>query len=158
EVGETRGVPFLVMPLLLGQTLDVRIKELRELSARMSPLEAVRCARQMAEGLAAAHERGIIHHDVKPANVCLTAPARSVVLLDLGLARVHEAQQELTQVGNVMGTPSFMAPEQAACQPMDARADLFSLGCVLYEMLTGERAFAGTTVMTVLTKLFSHTP
>jgi serine/threonine protein kinase len=158
EVGETRGVPFLVMPLLRGQTLDARLKELREQSSRMPPLEAVRCARQMAEGLAAAHERGIIHRDVKPANVWLKAPDASVVLLDFGLARVHEGQHELTQVGNVMGTPSFMAPEQAAGERVDARADLFSLGCVLYEMLTGERAFSGTTVMTVLSKLFSHTP
>jgi tRNA A-37 threonylcarbamoyl transferase component Bud32 len=158
QVDEARGVPYIVMPLLRGQTLSARLLELREKSARLSPLEAVRCARQMAEGLAAAHEKGIIHRDVKPANVWLKAPDGTAVLLDFGLARACECQQELTQVGAVVGTPSFMAPEQAAGEAVDARADLFSLGCVLYEMLTGERAFGGTCIMTILVKLAAHTP
>jgi hypothetical protein len=142
DVGEEGGVPFFVMPLLRGESLQERL-------ARQKPLpvaEAVRIGRQMAEGLAAAHEKGLIHRDVKPANVWLEEPNGRVKLLDFGLARPVEGDAVLTPSGAMLGTPAYMAPEQmGGGKDVDFRADLFSLGAVLYELLTGRRAFPGST-------------
>jgi formylglycine-generating enzyme required for sulfatase activity len=148
DVGEQDGAPFLVMALLRGETLEARLKRTR----RPLPLaEALRIGREVAEGLAAAHEAGLIHRDVKPANVWLEAPAARVKLLDFGLARLSEGEGVKTRSGAVLGTPAYMSPEQAAGgKGVDARADLFSLGAVLYEMLTGTRAFKGDSWMEVL--------
>ncbi len=157
QVSEARGVPFLVMPLLKGRPLSARLDELRQAGTRMPVAEAVRIAREMALGLSAAHDLGIIHRDIKPANVWLKEGG-GAVLLDFGLASVRGGQEGLTVTGQVMGTPSYMAPEQAECGEIDARADLFSLGCVLHEMLSGERAFTGPSVMAILAMLASHTP
>jgi formylglycine-generating enzyme required for sulfatase activity len=148
DVGEQGGAPFLVMALLRGETLEARLKRTR----RPLPLaEALRIGREVAEGLAAAHEAGLVHRDVKPANVWLEAPAARVKLLDFGLARLSEGDAVKTRSGAVLGTPAYMSPEQAAGgKGVDARADLFSLGAVLYEMLTGTRAFKGDSWMEVL--------
>jgi tRNA A-37 threonylcarbamoyl transferase component Bud32 len=156
-------VPFLVMPLLRGETLGARLK--RE---RRPPLaEVMRIGQEMAEGLAAAHAAGLIHRDVKPENVWLetqpdepevsTARGR-VKLLDFGLARAAEPEVMLSQPGMLVGTASYMAPEQAAGEAVDARADLFSLGCVLYEMTTGQRPFTGPNRTSILMKIASHHP
>jgi TPR repeat protein len=105
----------------------------------------------MAEGLAAAHEAGLVHRDVKPGNVWLAAPGGRVRLLDFGLARLAEGDARMTRTGALLGTPAYMSPEQAAGnKDVDGRADLFSLGAVLYEMLTGRRAFQGDSWMAVL--------
>ena len=154
HVGEQDGVPFITMPLLKGESLEARL-------ANGTPLpvaEAVRIAREMAQGLAAAHEIGLIHRDIKPANIWLEAPAARVKLLDFGLARTADDAQRMTHSGAILGTPNYMAPEQAGGEPPDARADLFSLGVVLYEMTTGKRPFVGKHSLAVLNSLANHQP
>ena len=133
QVDEERGVPFLAMELLKGEPLDDRL----ERDGKLPLPEAVRVGRQIAEALDAAHETGLIHRDVKPANVWLEAPTGRVKILDFGLARATSHDVGLTQEGAIIGTPAYMAPEQSRGEAVDYRCDLFSLGCVFYRMLTG---------------------
>jgi WD40 repeat protein len=112
----------------------------------------------MAEGLAAAHAQGVIHRDLKPANVWLEPGDGRAKLLDFGLARAVGDDARLTQSGTVVGTPSYLAPEQARGEPVDGRSDLFSLGCVLYRMATGRLPFEGPNTMAVLTALATVAP
>ncbi len=158
RVDESRGVPFLVMPLLAGQSLQARLKR----DPHLPLSEVLRIGRESAEGLAAAHAAGLIHRDIKPSNIWLRGPERHVVLLDFGLARLGESAEgdgaDLTRAGSVLGTAAYMAPEQAAGQAVDSRADLFSLGCVLYELATGQRAFAGPDTLAVLSALANIDP
>lgn len=163
QVGEDRGIPFLVMELLQGQSLQARMQPGQPLPID----ELLRIARETASALATAHQHGLIHRDVKPANIWLEAkdeggrlkdeekssadfdssfllPPSSfqrVKILDFGLARAVQGDSELTQEGDIVGTPAYMAPEQARGEPVDARCDLFSLGCVLYRMSTGQPPF-----------------
>jgi serine/threonine protein kinase len=155
HIGEWKGTPFLVMPLMAGRSLQNRLKA----DPPMPLDEIVRIVREAADGLAAAHARGLTHRDIKPDNLWLedTTEGSHVRLLDFGLARGDEAES-LTVPGAVMGTPSYMAPEQASGQSVDGRTDLFSLGCVLFELLTGQKAFAGSTVLSVLHALANHHP
>jgi serine/threonine protein kinase len=130
DVGEENGAPFLVMPLLQGETLQARLKRTRW---ALRVAEALRIAREIAEGLEAAHAARTIHRDVKPANVWLEEGTGRVKLLDFGLARPAEADGQMTGAGAVLGTPAYMSPEQASGgRHVDARTDLFSLGTVLY--------------------------
>ena len=172
QVGEDRGVPFVAMPLLRGESLEDRLRR----DGLLPVPEALRIAREAAEGLAAAHRRGLIHRDVKPANIWLEArpgepggfhktqdkPPRScggrVKLLDFGLARAADEAGSLTQPGTIVGTPAYMAPEQARGEAVDARSDLFSLGCVLYRLCTGVLPFRGATSMQVLSALALDQP
>lgn len=139
HVGEHDGLPFLVMPLLAGESLAERL-------GRAGPLtvgEVVRVGRELAAGLAAAHARGLVHRDVKPANIWLEdrgprQPPRAR-LLDFGLARGGPADDTITGDGMVVGTPGYMSPEQALGLPVDGRTDLYSLGAVLYRTVTGAR-------------------
>jgi formylglycine-generating enzyme required for sulfatase activity len=155
-------VPFIAMPFLKGEALDRRLKR----DGKLPVAEAVRIARETAEGLAAAHERGLIHRDIKPANIWLEAsPGRKsgefrVKIMDFGLARVAEKDDvALTKSGTILGTPAYMAPEQAmANKAVDFRCDLFSLGAVFYHMLTGERPFKGHDTMSLLMALATETP
>src|SRR6185295_2591420 len=141
QVGQSGDVCYLAMELLDGEPLD---RWLERVST--PPLgEVLRIGREIALALAAAHARGLVHRDVKPANVWLETPARRVKLLDLGLARPQAADACITNPGLVVGTPMYMAPEQARAEPLDGRADLFSLGCVLYQMVTGQPPFQGMT-------------
>jgi urea transport system substrate-binding protein len=159
QVGVIGHTPFLTMQLLSGMTLQDRLEQ-------QPPLElstALVIARQIATGLADVHRSRLIHRDVKPANVWLESngangPFRRVRLLDFGLARRSGNEPGLTSTGTVIGTPWYMSPEQARGDPIDARADLFSLGCVMYLMLTGELAFPGESTMTVFAALANHTP
>ncbi len=160
QVGEDNGVPFIAMPFLKGEPLDALLK-------RQGPLkipEAIRIAREVAEGLAAAHDAGLVHRDIKPANIWLEAsPGRKageyrVKILDFGLARLQTDAANLTASGAILGTPAYMAPEQARSKPVDRRADLFSLGVVLYEMTTGRRPFTGDDTMSILTSLAIDDP
>ena len=151
-VEEEEGSHFLIMELVEGQTLDQLIP-----SVGMSPEEVFRIAIPLADALAAAHDRGIIHRDLKPGNVMVTDDGR-VKVLDFGLAKrqdsavtpetarmsVRESQPE-TQAGQMMGTIPYMSPEQLQGDTIDPRADIFSLGIILYEMATGSRPFAGKT-------------
>jgi eukaryotic-like serine/threonine-protein kinase len=157
-----RPVPFLVMEYLDGQTLAERLAK--------GPLpldEALALAAQVADALAAAHRAGIVHRDLKPANVMLVkAPGSGVVskLLDFGLARLapqaeHRADEATrTESGMVLGTAPYMAPEQVEGRPTDARTDLFAFGAVLYEMLTGQRAFEGTSAASIMAAIVGKEP
>ena len=153
---EAESTPFLVMELVEGETLAERLK------AGPLPLaEAVGVARQVADALQAAHEKGIIHRDLKPANIAFTANG-VVKVLDFGLAKALDpgSAAELansptlslaaTQAGVIMGTAAYMAPEQAKGRATDKRCDVWAFGCVLYEMLTGKRAFEGEDVSDTL--------
>ncbi len=151
QIGEDRGCPFIVMELLHGETLDELLKRRQTLPVS----EALRITREVAEGLDLAHDKGLIHRDIKPANIWLEE-ARSgdgqphVKLLDFGIARLMESQTRLTDEGRIVGTPSYLCPEQAYNEPLDGRSDLFSLGCVLYAMLAGSSPFdRGNTLMSV---------
>ena len=154
QVGEDRGVPFLAMELLEGETLNERIRRDRKLPLR----ELLRIGREIAEGLAAAHARGLIHRNIKPANIWLEGERGRVKILDFGLARITNTDVHLTQSGNIMGTPAFMAPEQARSQTVDFRCDLFSLGSVLYYLAAGELAIKGDEPIGMLTALTSFEP
>jgi serine/threonine protein kinase len=154
QVGEDRGLPFLTMPLLHGESLAQR----QERDGRLPMAEVVRIGREVAEGLAAAHERGLIHRDVKPSNIWLEAGSGRAKVLDFGLARVADDPAALSQTGTIVGTPAYMAPEQARGEAVDARCDLFSLGCVLYQMTTGESAFHGPNVTAILHALAVKRP
>lgn len=154
EVGEDQGVPFLAMQLLKGESLEERLRRQKRLAAA----QAAFVGRQLAEGLAAAHERGLIHRDVKPSNVWLEAVRDRVKILDFGLVRSSRSDGATTPEGTIMGTPAYMAPEQCGSGPVDARCDLFSLGCVLYESCTGVSPFQrGDTVATVMA-VIGHEP
>jgi serine/threonine protein kinase len=151
--GEDRGIPYLAMPFLRGESLEQRLLK----HGRVPLAESLRIARQIAEGLGAIHELGLVHRDIKPANVFLEGESSRVKILDFGLARaVSDAR--LTRDGTMVGSPAFMAPEQAAGQPVDARADLFSLGCVLYQMLTGSLPFERDDVVATLLAVRTEEP
>jgi serine/threonine protein kinase len=156
QVGEDRGVPFIAMQLLQGESLETRLSR----AGRLSAAEVLRIARQTAIGLAVAHERGLIHRDVKPSNIWLEARGEGgrVKILDFGLARSVAGDANLTRSGAILGTPAYMAPEQARGQPVDHRADLFSLGCVLYRACTGQPPFRGADVISTLMAVAEHTP
>src|SRR5205085_8152037 len=137
EVGRTEdGWLFLAMPLYAGETLRARL-------ARDAPLDIAQSldiTRQIALGLEAAHAVGIVHRDLKPGNIMLL-PDGGVRILDFGLAKARD--QSLTESGVLIGTVTYMAPEQLGGAAVDARADLWALGVVLYEMLTGHLPFQG---------------
>jgi WD40 repeat protein/tRNA A-37 threonylcarbamoyl transferase component Bud32 len=154
SVGEDRGVPFIAMEFLRGKPLDVWMRN----RLPTSPQHILKIGFETALGLAAAHSRGLIHRDIKPANIWLEAPNGRVKILDFGLARSAEADVQLTGTGMVLGTPAYMAPEQARGLAVDHRTDLFSLGCILYQLATGRRPFTGTTTLAVLTSLAVDTP
>jgi WD40 repeat protein len=151
---EEQPLPYLVMEFVPGETLQ-------QILDRTGPLdvpEVLRIGRQIAEGLAAAHETGLIHRDVKPANVLIEAgPQRRVKLTDFGLARTAD-DASITQSGLVAGTPLYMAPEQARGEALDHRADLFSLGSVLYVMCTGRPPFRANGTMAILQRVCDDTP
>jgi predicted Zn finger-like uncharacterized protein len=154
QIGEERGIPFLAMKLLQGESLEDRLNRVGRL-----PLDDVlRIGQEIAEGLAAAHARGLIHRDIKPANVWLEEGRDRVKIVDFGLARARGDDSRLTQTGYMLGTPSYMPPEQANGDAVDTRSDLFSLGCVLYRMCTGELPFKGRTTLAVLTALATSDP
>ncbi len=163
DVGQSSGHPYSMMELLEGETLGTRIAH-----GPMPVRKAVDIAAQIARGLAAAHDKRIAHRDLKPENVFLT-PTGGVKILDFGLARSTAAQSELTRVesptmapattpGTVLGTVGYMSPEQVRGEPTDHRTDMFSLGCVLYEMLTGHRAYRRDTAAETMSAILRDDP
>ena len=160
-VDEVDGLCFLVLELVPGESLEERLKR-----GPLPIAEAIDVGRQIAEGLEAAHEAGVIHRDLKPANVRLT-PDGKVKVLDFGLAKpAREAGDTKsstdsvlsTEAGRLLGTPTSMAPEQARGKAIDRRVDLWAFGCVLYECLTAQRAFAGESLTDVLAAVIEREP
>jgi serine/threonine protein kinase len=157
QVGEDRGVPYLAMPLLKGESLAARLKA----TGPLPLFHAVRIAREVAEGLAAAHAVGLIHRDVKPSNIWLEGDLRRVRILDFGLAQVvgpHKTDSSRLLDQDVVGTPAYMSPEQAGTEVIDGRSDLFSLGVVLYQMVSGRLPFKSGTAIVTLTSIATDPP
>jgi serine/threonine protein kinase len=140
EVGEVKGLPYLVMEYVAGVSLQERLDR----TGPQELKEILRIGMQTARGLAAAHVQGLIHRDIKPANILLHNGVERVKITDFGLARAID-DASLTQSGCIAGTPQYMAPEQARGEAVDHRADLFSLGSVLYAMCTGRPPFRAST-------------
>lgn len=136
DVGREGEMLYMTMELLEGTDLSTKAA-----AQRLNVREALQIALQIAEALAFAHERGVVHRDIKPPNIMLL-PGGRVKIMDFGIARMRTSDLK-TQTGLMMGTPRYMSPEQVSGRPVDHRSDIFSLGTVLYEMLTGTKLFAG---------------
>ncbi len=155
QVGEDRGVPYLAMRLLQGETLEERLDKW---GGSLPMEEVLRIGREIAEGLDAAHTRGLVHRDIKPANIWLETGKDKVKIVDFGLACGTREDGRLTTAGAVIGTPAYMAPEQANAEEVDGRTDLFSLGSVLYRACIGELPFGGKDTLSILAALATKTP
>ena len=164
QVGTHRNLPFLALELLEGESLRSYLIQHR----RLDPATVIRISREIATGLAAAHVRGLLHRDIKPANIWLErreswhagseTDTGRVKILDFGLAKPWQEQSGITQSGVVIGTPGYMAPEQVTGTSVDPRADLFSLGCMMYEMATGKLPFQGADLLATLRALAVDDP
>ncbi len=159
DIGVEGQSPYLVTELLEGESLSSRLK-----NGKLGVNRVIDYGKQIASGLAAAHAKGITHRDIKPDNLYLTKDGR-VKILDFGLAKVttprtgeNATQTVATNAGTVMGTAAYMSPEQARGQTVDQRSDIFSFGCVLCEMLTGERAFQGNTNADAMSAILTRDP
>jgi eukaryotic-like serine/threonine-protein kinase len=164
DIGTHEGAPYVVSELLEGETLRAALA-----GGRLSPRTAIDYSIQIAQGLAAAHEKGIVHRDLKPENLFVTSDGR-VKILDFGLAKLTNTEAETgqqtnlptatarTEPGVVMGTLSYMSPEQVKGRPADARSDIFSFGAILYEMLSGRRAFRGDSAAETMSAILREEP
>jgi serine/threonine protein kinase len=162
DIGEQQGDPYMVMELLKGETIRQRMTR-----GAMSVEDILSLAIDVADALVVAHAQGVVHRDIKPANIILVEKPGGgfqTKVLDFGLAKVDsgglsgESRFDLTSIGTTVGTVSYMSPEQARGESLDARSDLFSLGVVLYEMSTGQLPFRGATSALVFVQLLSHRP
>ena len=162
DIGNHNGAPYVVSELLEGETLRDRLR-----NGPLSSRKAIDYGRQIASGLAAAHEKGIVHRDLKPENIFVTADGR-VKILDFGLAKLTRpeadssgdapTQQVGTEAGVVMGTAGYMSPEQVRGKATDSRTDIFSFGAVLYEMISGKRAFHGDSAVDTMSAILKEEP
>ena len=161
DLGTHAGAPYIVSELLEGDSLRSRIQ-----AGPLAVAKAVDCARQIADGLAAAHDKGIVHRDLKPDNVFVTSDGR-VKILDFGIAKLTGPTEDAsrptgfpteTAEGTVLGTAGYMSPEQVRGEAVDARSDLFSLGAILYEMLAGRRAFVRPTAAETVAAVLKEEP
>ena len=156
DVGEDQGAPFLVMEFVEGRTLGEAIKK----GERFTLDRVCEIGQQIAEALGYAHRQGVIHRDIKPANILMTSKevygSERPRITDFGIAKL--ASSDITTTGQLLGTPSFMPPEQFTGSPIDGRADLFSLGVILYSLATGEQPFPGETMTAVSYKVVYTEP
>ncbi len=154
DSGNASGMLFYVMPNVQGESLRDKLNT----SAQLPVAEAVHIAQEVAGALDYAHRQGVVHRDIKPENIMLQDGHALVADFGIGKAVSAVEGETFTQTGASVGTPAYMSPEQAAGESVDGRSDLYSLGCVLYEMLTGEQPFTGHTVQAVIAKRFVQTP
>ena len=162
DIGEDRGAPYVVSELLEGETLRDRLR-----NGALSSRKGIDYGRQIVSGLAAAHDKGIVHRDLKPENIFVTNDGR-VKILDFGLAKLTHPDTDLsgdaptqqvgTESGMVMGTAGYMSPEQVRGKTADSRTDIFSFGAVLYEMLSGKRAFHGDSAVDTMSAILKEEP
>ena len=163
DIGDNRGAPYVVSELLEGETLRDCLRR-----GPLSVRRAIDHALQVARGLAAAHDKGIVHRDLKPENLFITDDGR-VKILDFGLAKLTRPEsaresgdaptiQALTEPGVVMGTVGYMSPEQVRGKDADARSDIFSFGAIVYEMISGKRAFHGETAADTMSAILKEEP
>jgi serine/threonine protein kinase len=162
DIGEAQGAPYVVSELLEGETLRDRLR-----AGALTSRKALDSAQQIARGLAAAHEKGIVHRDLKPENIFITEDGRAKIL-DFGLAKFTRPEsdsggedatmQVATEVGTVLGTAGYMSPEQVRGKPADSRSDIFSFGAILYEMLSGKRAFHGDSAADTMSAILKEEP
>ncbi|MAT92920.1 MAG: hypothetical protein CME59_10010 [Halioglobus sp.] len=155
DVGELEGQPYMMMELLEGQTLEDVLRQ----ESRLQIESIIEIAMQLATGLDYAHGKGVVHRDMKPENVVLSPDGRSVKIADFGIARMENAgDKETTQVGMMLGTPRYMSPEQAGGERVDGRSDLFSVGVMMYEMITGKKAFDAESMPTLIMQIMQKDP
>ena len=153
DIGETDGVSYIAMEFIDGLGLDRVIATGGQL-----PLErAALLGAQVADALDFAHRNGVVHRDIKPANIMVEAGDR-VKVTDFGIAKVMDSGDHLTMTGSLLGTPSYMSPEQAKGAALDGRSDLFAVGCILYEMLAGKKAFRGDSITGLIFKIITEEP
>jgi len=153
DSGDAGGLLWFTMPYVEGQTLREHLRQEHQIEVE----EAIRIAREAAGALDYAHEQGFVHRDVKPENILLTR-RDEVLVADFGIARALGGEDVLTEAGVALGTPIYMSPEQASGCTVDARADIYSLGCVLYEMLAGRPPYTGPTAQAILAKRIAEPP
>lgn len=152
-VDEFNQLPYLVMPYVKGESLQKRLDR----AAPLSVTEVLRIASQTAKGLAAAHDQGLVHRDIKPGNILLPANVERVIITDFGLARAAD-DASLTRSGVIAGTPQYMSPEQARGDAIDHRSDLFSLGSMMYAMCTGHPPFRAESPYGILRRITDNKP
>jgi serine/threonine protein kinase len=151
--GEDHDTLFMAMELLEGQSLKDVIK-----SGCLMHQDAIKIGVQVAEALGYAHKQGIVHRDIKPSNIIMLEN-KQIKITDFGIARIEDPEiTRNTQMGQIMGTPSYMSPEQATGRPLDGRSDLFSLGVILYEIVTGKKPFTAKTCGATYAAIINHTP
>ena len=154
QVGEQSGVPFIAMQYLAGESLLARSNRV----GKLPPAEVARIGKEVATGLAAAHEKGLIHRDIKPDNIWLEGKTGRAKILDFGLVRDSQDDVGLTEFGTIIGTPPYMAPEQITGDHVDHRADLFSLGSMLYRLAAGKPPFLASSVPALLYAISHSSP
>ncbi len=153
DVGSADDFHYIVMQYVEGRNLDAILKD----KGRLAVPQALAVVRHVANALAAAHALGIVHRDIKPANILVSKDGR-VKVADFGLARDAETGRTVSTTGQILGTPAYMAPEQAEGKPTDARTDLYSLGCTLYHLVTGARPFEGSGPVATVLKQVQEEP
>ena len=161
DVGEMGGHPYIAMELVQGKPLNDQLAD----KGVLPPEDVTAIAIELADALLYAHGQGVVHRDIKPSNIMVLKDGRTIRILDFGIARMAEVADQLfnedslkTQIGQVLGSPRYMSPEQALGQEIDGRSDLFSVGVVLYELLSGKKAFAGASAATLALQITGQEP
>ena len=155
DVGSIEGAPYIMMELLEGRNLGDTLDE----GEKLSTLKVVNIAMQLASALDYAHAKGVVHRDLKPDNIMLTTDNETIKIADFGVARMANAlDKETTQVGMMLGTPRYMSPEQASGLPIDGCSDLFTVGVILYELITGQKAFDAESMPTLIMQIVKKDP
>jgi serine/threonine-protein kinase len=152
DYGEHEGAYYLVMEYVAGRTLAQRLSD----DGALEPVAAAKLIRQTCAALQAAHAAGVVHRDIKPSNLMIEPDTGLVKVMDFGIAKLEVG--DFTRTGTVMGTPSYMSPEQVMGKPVDGRSDLFSLGAVFFELLTGKKAFGGENIATISYRIVNEEP